>query len=169
MKAALIAAVADNGVIGVSGALPWRIAADMRWFKAHTMGKPVVMGRKTWDSLPKKPLPGRANIVVTRAKDFAAAGAVVAHDILGALELARAEAARSGAGEIMVIGGAEIYAVALPFVDRLYLTRVHATPQGDALFPNFDSRTWREVFREPHPASENAGTGFTFLILDRQG
>ena len=169
MTVALIAAVADNGVIGVAGALPWRIAADMRWFKAHTMGKPVVMGRKTWDSLPKKPLPGRANIVVTRARDFSDAGAIVAHDIAGALDLARANAAQSGAGEIMVIGGAEIYAAALPFADRLYLTRVHAAPQGDALFPEFDLRMWREVFREPHPVSENAGTGFTFLILDRQG
>jgi len=130
----LVAAVAENGVIGRDGGMPWRLSTDMKRFKATTMGKPVVMGRKTWESFPKRPLPGRHNIVVTRDPTYAAEGASVAGSLDAALALARAEGAR----EACVIGGGEIYAAALPLADSLDATHILAEIDGDTYFPAID-------------------------------
>jgi dihydrofolate reductase len=155
----LILARADNGVIGANGGLPWRLAEDMRRFKALTLGKPVVMGRKTWDSLPKKPLPGRSNIVVTRQTGFRADGASIAHSFEQARELAGA------APEIMIIGGADIFAAALPQAGRVYLTSIHAEPDGDVRFPGFSPSEWMETAKETgHTA---AGLSFSFAVLEK--
>jgi dihydrofolate reductase len=157
----LIVAVAENGVIGRNGDLPWRIPADLKFFKATTMGKPIVMGRKTWDSIGR-PLPGRENIVVSRQTGFDAPGACVVTDL---------EAALSAAGdvpEVMVIGGAEIYKMALPHATRIYLTEVHAMPAGDTQLPAFPETEWREVAREDHEA-EGDIPGYSFVTLERLG
>ena len=159
MIVSLVLAMAENGVIGKGGALPWRIPEDMRHFKALTMGKPCIMGRKTWDSLPKKPLPGRANIVVTRDRNFGAEGAIVAHSLDDAL--AHAE----NAEEIAIIGGAEIYAAALPRATRIYLTEVHAAFDGDATMPPFDRTIWPETARENHAGDPS----YSFVTLERSG
>ena len=145
MSVTLILAAADNGVIGKDGAIPWRIADDMKRFKALTMGKRVVMGRKTWDSLPKKPLPGRNNIVVTRDADWRAEGALAV-----SMSLARGD---SG-GDVMVIGGAEIYRAALPLADRIELTEVHRDFDGDAVFTFDRSRLARNRARAHHATPE---------------
>jgi dihydrofolate reductase len=148
---ALIVAVADNGVIGSNNALPWRLPEDMRHFKRVTMGKPIVMGRKTFESIGK-PLPGRTNIVVTRNPSFKAAGVEVVPSLDAALALAMHTAGRDGAAEAVVIGGAQIYRAALPRADRLYLTEVHAAVEGDAVLPAIDWTQWREASRERHTA-----------------
>ena len=158
----LVLAMADNGVIGDQGKIPWRISADMRRFKALTMGKPIVMGRKTWDSFPQKPLPGRTNIVITRDRAFTAQGAVVVHSFEQALARAEAE----NADEIAIVGGAEIYRAALPAAGRIELTEVHIQPQGDARMEKFDPATWREVAREAH--TTDAGLGFSYVTLERR-
>jgi len=157
MIVSLVLAMAENGVIGKNGALPWRIPEDMRHFKALTIGKPCIMGRKTWDSLPKKPLPGRANIVVTRDRNFHAESAIVAHSFDDAL--ARAD----NAEEIAIIGGAEIYAAALPRANRIYLTEVHAAFDGDAFMPPFDPTIWHETARENHAGDPS----YSFVTLAR--
>lgn len=158
----LILAMAQNGVIGANGALPWRIPEDMRRFKALTMGKPCIMGRKTWDSLPKKPLPGRTNIVVTRDKNFAAEGATVTHSLDEALAAAQAERP----DEIMIIGGAEIYKAAMPRATRIHLTEVEGAFEGDAHMPPFDPAIWKEIAREtPSTAGEIA---FSYVTLERK-
>jgi dihydrofolate reductase len=151
-----VLARADNGVIGVDGRLPWRLPADLKRFKALTMGRPMVMGRKTFDSFPA-PLPGRRHIVLTRDAAWHAPGAEVAHDVDAALALA-------GAGEVAVIGGAEIYALMLPHADRIELTEVHCAPDGDARVPAFDG--WREIAREAHPA-EGDRPAYDFVTLVR--
>ena len=156
----LILARADNGVIGANGGLPWRLADDMRRFKTLTMGKPCIMGRKTWDSLPKKPLPGRANIIVTRDPAFAAPGAVAAHSFEEALARARKE----NPAEIMVIGGAEIFVAALKHASRIYLTEIHATPEGDVRMPPFAPQQWRETQRQDMTAD---GLAYSYVTLDR--
>ena len=157
----LIVAVAENGVIGKDGGLPWRLSEDLKRFKALTMGKPIIMGRKTWDSLPRKPLPGRTNIVVTRNPNFRAESATVAHSFDEALTLAQAE----GPQEIMVIGGEAIFAAALAVAKRIYLTEIAATPHGDAFMPTFDRSQWRETAREgPFDA---AGLRYRFVTLMR--
>lgn len=148
----LVVAMADNGVIGKGGALPWRIPEDMRRFKALTLGKPCVMGRRTWDSLPRKPLPGRDNIVVTRDPSFAADGAIVMHSLDAAL-------ARK-ADEICVIGGTEIFAAALDRADVIHLTEVHGDVEGDVRMAPFDRAVWRESAREDH-------AGYSFVTLER--
>jgi dihydrofolate reductase len=148
----LILAAAENGVIGKNGAIPWRIPEDLRRFKALTLGKTVVMGRKTWDSLPKKPLPGRDNIVITRQKGWQPEGAVV-----------NASPARDAGKDIFVIGGAEIYQLYLPLADRIELTEVHADFDGDAVF-NFDRAAWREIAREDHRTPEGLAYSFVTLI-----
>ena len=158
----LVLAMADNGVIGDKGNIPWRIPADMRRFKALTMGKPIVMGRKTWESFPKKPLPGRTNIVITRDRGFAAQGAVVVHSLEEALARAMAE----NTDEIAVVGGAEVYRAALPAAGRIELTEVHIRPQGDARMEKFDPASWREVAREAHTTDE--GLGFSYVTLERR-
>lgn len=163
---ALIAAVAENGVIGAGGAMPWRLATDMKRFKALTMGKPVIMGRKTFASIGK-PLAGRANIVVTRERRFLAEGVTVAPDLAEAIAAATAAAARTGVGEVMVIGGGEIYAQAMPHADRLYVTHVHAAPEGDARFPRIDPGMWRAVAREAFAAGEKDSAATTFVTYER--
>lgn len=152
----LVVARADNGVIGANGQLPWRLPDDLKHFKQLTLGKPCIMGRKTWDSLPKKPLPGRTNIIVTRRTDFVAEGAVVAHSFDEALAMA----ARENTSEIMVIGGADIFAAALPGASRVHLTQVHAAPEGNVCLPAFPASDWREVARQD-------GEGWSYVTLER--
>jgi dihydrofolate reductase len=164
---AIIVAVARNGVIGRDNALPWRLPGDLKHFKAVTLGKPVVMGRKTFESIGK-PLPGRSNIVISRRADFSAAGATMARDIEAALTLADAVARRDGADEIMVIGGAEIYRQVLPRCQRLYLTRVHAEVEGDAHFPAVDATQWECVSSEDFPAAGAAAPAYTLQLYRRR-
>ena len=160
-RIALVVAAADNGVIGNEGKIPWRIADDMKHFKAMTLGKPCIMGRKTWDSLPRKPLPGRTNIVVTRDRAFAASGARVAHSLDEALSLASAEHPE----EIAIVGGADIYAAALPRAGRIYLTEVHREFPGDAHF-RFERAPWRETAREERTTPD--GLAYSFVTLERR-
>ena len=161
-RVTLVVAVAQNGVIGNKGALPWRIPADLRRFKSLTMGKPVIMGRKTWESLPKKPLPGRTNILVTRDPTYRAEGAAA----VSSFEEALKAAAKGNASEIMVIGGEAIFAAALPLAARVELTEVAAAPEGDAFMPDFDRALWRETLRDgPHDAD---GLRYSFVTLERR-
>ncbi|MCP5433231.1 MAG: dihydrofolate reductase [Alphaproteobacteria bacterium] len=165
---ALVAAVAANGVIGRDGRLPWKIPVDMRRFKALTMGKPVIMGRKTFASIGK-PLPGRENIVVTRDPAWSAEGVRVALSFLEAVDIAVHVARATGADEVMAIGGAQIYAEALPLARRLHLTEVAGEVAGDTFFPPVDARHWREVERI-HPLKEDAAThDCSFVTLERHG
>jgi dihydrofolate reductase len=164
MKIALVVAVARNGVIGRDGGLPWRLSSDLKRFKATTMGKPLIMGRKTWDSLPRRPLPGRHNIVVTRGPSFRADGASVAASPQAAL----AFAAKDQPEEVCIIGGAEIFAHFLPRATRLYLTTVEAEPDGDTMFPPYDESDWTEMAREHVPAGPNDTAAFTVRTLDRK-
>ena len=159
-RISLVLAMASNGMIGVDGGMPWRIPDDMKHFKAVTMGKPIVMGRKTWDSFPKKPLPGRTNIVITRDAAWHAEGAVVAH----ALDEAFAKA--SDAEEIAVIGGAQIYKLALPRADLVHLTEVHRDFAGDTHMPLFDQAHWRETTRDNRTTPE--GLAYSFVTLERR-
>ena len=163
MQVVLIAAVADNGVIGRGGTMPWRLKSDMRHFRSATLGRPVVMGRKTYLSLSIKPLPGRTNIVVSRDPNFTAPGVMVAPSLQSALEVARADALRRGADAVMVIGGADIYAQAMPLADRLEITQIHMKPEGDSGFPEIDSAVWREAAREPHPAGPDDDAAYDFV------
>jgi dihydrofolate reductase len=159
-RISLVLAMATNGVIGVNGALPWRIPEDMKHFKAVTMGKPILMGRKTWDSFPKKPLPGRANIVITRDAGWAATGAIAVHSLDDAV-------ARAGdADEVAVIGGAEIYRLALPRAALVHLTEVHADFAGDTRMPRFDPALWHETMRENRATQE--GLAYSFVTLERR-
>jgi dihydrofolate reductase len=167
MQIVLIAAVADNGVIGQGGTMPWRVKSDMRHLRALTIDKPVVMGRKTYLSLWIKPLPRRTNIVITRDPSFTAPGVVVATSLEAALQAARGDALRRDAADIMVIGGAEIYAQAMPFADRLEITQIHAAPQGDTRFPQIDPAVWRESAREAHPAGEGDDAAYDFVTYLR--
>ena len=163
---ALVVAVGDNRAIGRGGGLPWRLTSDMRYFRKITMGKPIVMGRRTFDSLPRV-LDGRLNIVLTRDTAFTPPGAVVAHDLEEALVAARREAKRTGVGEIMVIGGAEVFREILPQTDRIYLTEVKAAPDADTWFPGLDRREWREVSRENHAPGPKDDHAFSFVVLER--
>lgn len=138
MLITVIAAVARNGVIGLEGRMPWKLPSDLRFFKQVTMGKPMIMGRKTWDSFGGKPLPGRPHIVLTNDRAFRADGAIVVHDVETALAEGKRLAEEGDAPEVMVIGGAQIYAAFLPLADRVYLTEIAATPEGDTFFPDFD-------------------------------
>jgi len=165
-KLTLVVAVAKNGVIGRDGNLPWRLSSDMKRFKAATMGKPVLMGRKTWDSLPRKPLPGRQNLVLTRDADFAADGAWVYTDLDAVLAAARAMAEAAGVEEACVIGGAQLYNAVLPQADRINLTEVNLEPEGDAHL-NLDLSQWREVSRENVAAGPNDDADFVVRILER--
>ena len=164
----LIAAVAENGVIGSGGTMPWRLKSDMRHFVALTTGKPVVMGRKTYLSLSIKPLPRRTNIVVTRDKDFAAPGIVATTSLEAALQVARADALRRGADAVMVIGGADVYAQAMRVADRLEITQIHARPGGDTGFPEIDLSVWREIARQSHPAGEGDDAAYDLVTYRRK-
>jgi dihydrofolate reductase len=157
----LVLAVADNGVIGAGGAIPWRIPEDMKRFKALTIGKPLIVGRKTWESFPKRPLPGRTNIVITRDAAYAAEGAAVVSSLEAALAKARAE----NPSAITIAGGAEIYRAALPLAGRIELTEVHLTPPGDAHMAPFDKAVWRETAREEHATAE--GLKYSYVTLER--
>ena len=158
---------ARNGVIGRDGGLPWRLKSDLKLFKATTLGKPVIMGRKTWDSLPRKPLPGRTNIVLTRDGSFEPNGAIVCERFEEALSIAREQAEDDGAKEVCVIGGAALFALALPKAKRMYLTEVEADVSGDVYFPPYDEAQWREISREPHPPGAGDDHPFVFRVLER--
>jgi len=162
-RIAFVVAVARNGVIGREGKLPWRISSDLKRFKAITLGKPVIMGRKTWESLPRRPLPGRVNIVVTRDRNYQAQGALVAESVTEALVRAR----ETDSDEICVIGGSEIFRQMLPLADRLYLTEVDLAPEGDVVFPPIDPKAFHEISRETHAADEGDDAGFVLRVLDR--
>jgi dihydrofolate reductase len=162
----LVAAVADNGVIGQGGRLPWRLKSDLRYFRTVTMGKPVVMGRKTYLSIGH-PLTGRTNIVLSRGADFAMPGIIVTASIGAALAAARGDALRRGADAIAVIGGAELYAETIASADRLLITQVHLRPVGDTLFPAIDGKLWRETARNEHPPGPGDAAGFTLLVYER--
>ena len=162
MQIVIIAAVADNGVIGRGGTMPWRLKSDMQHFRALTMGKPVVMGRKTYDSTHIKPLPNRTKIVVTRDQNFTAPGVLVAPSLQAALETARGDALRRGS-DIMVIGGADIYVQAMPLAERLEITKIHMQPEGDSFFPAIDPAAWCETAREAHPAGPDDDAAYDFV------
>jgi dihydrofolate reductase len=165
-KFTLVVAVAKNGVIGRDGALPWRLSSDMKRFKAATMGKPVLMGRKTWDSLPKKPLPGRQNLILTRDANFVADGAWVYTDLAAMLAAARAMAIAAGVEEACIIGGAQLYSAVLPQADRIILTEVNLAPEGDAHL-RLDLSAWREVSREHVERGEKDDADFVVRVLER--
>jgi len=152
--------MAENRIIGRENRLPWRLPADLRRFKSLTMGKPVIMGRKTYESIGK-PLPGRSNIVVTRDPDYRAPGCQVVHSLEQALE------AGAGHAEVMVIGGAELYRQALGRAQRMYLTLVRAEVEGDTLFPDIEPQQWRELERESHRADEKNQYDYDFVTLQR--
>ena len=160
MIVSLIAAMDRNRLIGNRNRLPWHLPADLAHFKQVTMGKPVIMGRKTYESIGK-PLPGRTNIVITRSADFQAEGVQIAHSLKQALEYA------AGEDEVMVIGGSSIYELALPEADRLYITYVDHSYQGDAWFPDFDLEPWRVVSSEAHAADERNSTDYRFVTYER--
>ncbi len=164
MQLVLVVARADNGVIGRDGALPWHLPADLRRFKRITVGKPVVMGRKTFVSIGK-PLPGRHNIVLSRDAAWRAEGVTVVLNLAEAVAAAGLDP-RARADEIMIIGGAQIYAEALPSAVRIELTEVHLSPTGDTVLPAFDAARWREVAREDHPAQGDA-PAHSFVTLER--
>jgi dihydrofolate reductase len=167
MEIVLIVAIGDNGVIGAGGTIPWRLKSDMQRFKAMTIGKPIVMGRKTFVSL-RRPLPGRTNIVVTRDQGFRAAGAVVTTSFDAARAVATGDALRRLATEIAVIGGAEIYAQWLDVADRLEITEVHARPEGDTYFAAIDRDVWQEVARVRHPAGPDDSADFSYVTYRRR-
>ncbi len=163
----LIAAVADNGVIGAQGTIPWRLKSDMQRFKAMTIGKPVVMGRKTFTSL-RRPLPGRTNIVVTRDASFRSPGAVVTTSLAAAMAAARGDALRRSVAEVVVIGGAEIYAQCMNSSDRIELTEVHIRPEGDTYFPAIDPSAWEAVARADHPPGPEDSAAFSYVTYRRR-
>ena len=151
----------DDRVIGINNSLPWKLPSDMKWFRQQTLGKPILMGRRTFESFGARPLPERTNIIVTRDRDYQAEGAVVVHSIEAALQAA------GEVEEIMIIGGASFYAQMLPQAQRMYLTRVHAKIAGDAWFPEFDASDWRQVKRIDCEADERNAYAHSFIILQR--
>lgn len=163
----IIVALAENGVIGRDNGLAWHQRSDLKRFRALTMGGPMIMGRRTYQSIGK-PLPGRETVVLTRDPAFTAPGIHVARDLAQALDIADAIAGRMGAATLPVCGGAEIYAQALPLARRLHLTLVHAAPEGDVTFPPFDREAFVETRRESHPAGEGDDHPFTFIDLERR-
>ena len=167
IRLSLMVAKASNRVIGRNNKLPWYLPNDLKYFKQATFGKPVIMGRKTWDSLGK-PLPGRTNIVITRQTDFQAEGAKVVATLDEAVTLAENVAFIEGQDEAVVMGGAEIYALALPKTDRLYLTEVHAEVDGDTWFPEYDTSEWKEIGREDFPAEGPNPYDYSFVVYERK-
>jgi dihydrofolate reductase len=166
MRISLVVAMDRNRVIGRNNSLPWYLPEDLRFFKRITMGKPVIMGRRTWESIGR-PLPGRANIVVTRQPDYEADGIKVVHDMKEALMLAEAIGEIDGRDEAMIIGGSEIFLDSLRYADRIYLTEVHGEVEGDTWFPDFDRSKWKEVSREDFEAEEPNPYAYSFVVLDR--
>ncbi len=167
MRISMIVAMAENRVIGLSGSMPWHIPEDLRYFKEKTQGHPVIMGRKTYQSIGAA-LPGRANIVVTRNRDFAAPDADVVHDLAAALEKARAIAEIDGGEEVFIIGGAEIYAQAIAEASRLYLTEVHDAPTGDVFFPELAEGDWQETARDDRVALGPDTPAYSFVIYEKK-
>jgi len=167
VRLAIIAAVADNRVIGAGGKMPWKLSTDLKRFKQLTLGKPVIMGRRTWVSLGK-PLADRLNIVVTRDRRFSADGGVVAHSFDEGVAIAEDWARAHHVDEVMVIGGGEIYAQAMARASRLYLTHVQARPDGDTHFPDVPPSIWRVASHESHPAGEKDTAPTRFVIYERQ-
>jgi dihydrofolate reductase len=166
IKVSIIVAAAENGIIGKDNDMPWRISSDLQYFKKVTMNKPVIMGRKTFESIGK-PLPGRVNIVITRDISFVAEGVIIANNIDSALKVAKDTAKAKEVNEVMVIGGAQIYQLFLPIANRLYLTRIHGSIIGDTSFPDLDSKEWIENFCEDHQAGNKDSHDYSFTILDR--
>ena len=164
---ALVVARARNGVIGRDGGLPWRLKSDMALFKATTLGKPVIMGRKTWDSLPRRPLAKRMNIVLSLDGSFSPWGAIVCQQFEEALSMAREQAAEEAVDEVCVIGGRAVFELALPRAKRIYLTEVEAQVEGDVLMPAFDEAAFTQVRREAYPAGPDDDYAFTFRVLER--
>lgn len=167
MKIVLVAAVGRNGVIGRAGGMPWRLRSDLQHFKKLTINKPVVMGRKTYVSIGR-PLPQRTNIVVTRDANFAAPGIVTAPSFEAALALAREDADKRGTDEIMLIGGSEVFAAAMPLAARLEITHVHSDTEGDVSFPPIDPAVWREAERTEHPAGPHDEAAFDVTVYVRR-
>lgn len=167
LRVSLIVAVSENGVIGRAGGLPWRLSSDLKTFRRLTMDKPIVMGRKTFQSIGK-PLDGRDNIVVTRDPSFEVEGVSTCESTADALTLARVLAKTRGAEEIMVIGGVDVFDAVLPVADRIYLTRVHAEVEGDRLFLPLDAGEWREASREALPQGPRDDHASTLFVYDRQ-
>jgi dihydrofolate reductase len=166
MRLALIWAMARNRVIGRNDALPWYLPEDLKYFKQVTMGKPIIMGRKTWESIGR-PLPGRTNIVITRDPEFDAEGVKVVNSLEAAITLAEHITVIDGGDEAVVMGGAQIYEMALPMADRLYMTQVHADVDGDTCFPEFELASWHELAREDFSASEANPYDYSFVVLER--
>lgn len=166
LNVVLVAAVAENGVIGRDNNIPWKLKADLQRFKAITLGRPIVMGRKTYESLGR-PLPGRTNIVLTRDASYQARGAVVVTSLEDAVAIARADAARRGVDDIMVIGGGEIYRLFMPQATKLELTEVQCSPDGDALFPEIQHSHWNEVAREPQAISPDDTSAYSYVTYCR--
>lgn len=159
---------ARNGVIGREGTLPWKLKTDLAHFRAVTMGKPVIMGRKTWESLPRKPLVGRMNIVLSRDGSFEPRGAVVCDDFAEAVGIAREQAVDDDAPEVCVIGGASLFELALPRARRIYLTDVDADVEGDVVLSPIDEGQWREVRAKAYPAGPDDDYPFTIRVLERK-
>ena len=167
MEIVFVVAVAENGVIGAGNAMPWRLKSDMKRFVALTTGRPVVMGRKTYESIGR-PLPRRTNIVVTRDPNFRARGVIVTNSFGDADAIARGDALRRFATEIAIIGGAEIYAQWLDRADRLEVTEIHARPDGDTRFATIDAKDWEEVARERHNAGPDDSADFSYVTFRRR-
>ncbi|CAB4326146.1 MULTISPECIES: dihydrofolate reductase [unclassified Brucella] len=163
----IVVAASENNVIGHENDMPWRLSTDLKRFKALTLGKPVIMGRRTWQSLGR-PLPGRANIVITRDADFRAEGAEVVSSLEDALALARKFAAEGGVGEICVIGGGQIYVQAMPLADRLHLTRVLAVIEGDTYFPEINPQDWQLLSSEDVPAGDKDSYPTRYMLYERR-
>ena len=169
MHIAIYVAIAENGVIGSKGGLPWRLSTDLKRFKAGTIGKPIVMGRKTWESFPKRPLPGRLNIVVTRDKAYRAEGAETVSSLRDAIALAEIRGrCMAAVDEICVIGGGEIYRQALPLADRLHVTHVLASVDGDTVFPTIDPAVWRLASSEDVPPGEKDSHATRYAVYERR-
>ena len=167
VKLSMIVARARNGSIGKDGTLPWRLADDLKLFKQATLGKPIIMGRKTWESLPRKPLPDRQNIVLTRHWDYSAPGARVYSNINAAIAAGRAIAQKSGVDEIFIIGGQSLFERAMPLTERLYITEVDADIDGDVFFPPITDNDFIEAGSTSYPADDRNQYAFTYRILER--
>ena len=166
MKISLIAAMAENRVIGINNSLPWKLPADMQWFRKHTLGKPIVMGRKTFESFGGRTLPDRTNIIITHDLNYSVdADVVIVHSIDAALQAAADSA--SNVEEAMIIGGASFYAQMLERADRFYITQVHGQFEGDAWFPEYEQLDWTEISREEHIADEKNAYDCSFIILEK--
>jgi len=161
MTISLIWAMSDDRVIGINNQLPWKLPVDMRWFRKNTLGKPIIMGRKTYESFGAKALPERTNIIVTTSPTFKAADAIITHSLEAALNAA------GTAEETMIIGGASLYEQTLPKAQKLYMTQVHTTISGDTWFPNIDITQWRECESQDHPADDKNPYSCTFKMLER--